>query len=90
MDGRAIRAVGDLSFVATYTSQSATRSAISSVAFARSRSCAFIVISSMRPKRSAVETELPAELPPRGGEEGLDALGTVVSLLGDLNCTMPI
>jgi 5-dehydro-2-deoxygluconokinase len=57
VDGRAIRAMGDLSFMPRTASQSAMRSAIASAAFARSRSCAFIGISSMRRKRSAVETD---------------------------------
>ena len=66
--------MGDLSIVTAEKSQPAMRSAVRSVAFARSRSCAFIGISSMRRKSSAVETESAAGV----DAESAKALGFIV------------
>jgi len=79
--------MSDLIAVTTNPRPSAMDSAVRSVAFARSRSCTLIGISSMRRKRSAVESEGTVG----AVAERIDVLDVmVISQRGLLHCTMPI
>ena len=69
------------------TRTSAMHSAVRSVAFARSRSTRLIGISSIRLKRSAVETEGPESVDAE--KVGADGV-MIVSSRGGLHCSMPI